>query len=156
MESGAGIDLQKLTQLIKSDDVIVGFTCGAFDLLHAGHVLMLEEAKAQCDYLIVGLHTDPTLDRPEKNKPVQSLVERTIQLNAVKYVDQVVCYQTEAELMELLQVVMPDVRIVGDDYVGKDFTGKEWCFDNGIHIHYNLRQHDFSTTELRTRIKKSK
>jgi glycerol-3-phosphate cytidylyltransferase len=142
--------------LIKSDDVVVGFTCGAFDLLHAGHILMLEEAKAQCDYLVVGLHTDPTIDRSEKNKPAQSLVERTIQLNAVKFVDQVVCYQTEAELMELLQVVMPDVRIIGEDYFDKDFTGKKWCLDNDVYIHYNSRQHSFSSTELRSRIKKSK
>jgi glycerol-3-phosphate cytidylyltransferase len=142
--------------LIKSDDVVVGFTCGAFDLLHAGHILMLEEAKAQCDYLVVGLHTDPTIDRSEKNKPAQSLVERTIQLNAVKFVDQVVCYQTEAELMELLQVVMPDVRIIGEDYFDKDFTGKKWCLNNDVYIHYNSRQHSFSSTELRSRIKKSK
>ena len=138
------------------DHVVIGFTCGAFDLLHAGHVLMLEEAKSVCDYLVVGLHTDPTIDRPEKNKPVQSLVERTIQLNAVKYVDQTICYQTEEELMELLQVVQPNVRIIGEDYVDKDFTGKEWCYDNGVDIHYNSRQHTFSSTELRTRIKKSK
>jgi glycerol-3-phosphate cytidylyltransferase len=117
---------------------------------------MLEEAKAQCDYLVVGLHTDPTIDRSEKNKPAQSLVERTIQLNAVKFVDQVVCYQTEAELMELLQVVMPDVRIIGEDYFDKDFTGKKWCLDNDVYIHYNSRQHSFSSTELRSRIKKSK
>ena len=117
---------------------------------------MLEEAKANCDYLVVGLHTDPTLDRPEKNKPIQSLVERTIQLNAVKYVDQVVCYQTEAELLELLQVVSPQVRIIGEDYREKNFTGKKWCFENGVYIHFNSRQHHFSTTELRTRIKKAK
>ncbi len=142
--------------MIKSDDVVVGFTCGAFDLLHAGHILMLEEAKSACDYLIVGLHTDPTIDRPEKNKPVQSLVERTIQLNAVKYVDQTICYQTEAELMELLQVVEPDVRIIGEDYKNKDFTGRQWCVDNDVYIYYNSRQHSFSSTELRTRIKKTK
>lgn len=117
---------------------------------------MLEEAKFVCDYLIVGLHTDPSIDRPEKNKPVQSLVERTIQLNAVKYVDQTICYQTEAELMELLQVVEPDVRIVGEDYKDKDFTGKQWCLDNDVYIYYNSRQHSFSSTELRSRIKKTK
>jgi glycerol-3-phosphate cytidylyltransferase len=145
-----------LTPLKSDDHVTVGFTCGAFDLLHAGHILMLEEAKFVCDYLIVGLHTDPSIDRPEKNKPVQSLVERTIQLNAVKYVDQTICYQTEAELMELLQVVEPDVRIVGEDYKDKDFTGKQWCLDNDVYIYYNSRQHSFSSTELRSRIKKTK
>jgi glycerol-3-phosphate cytidylyltransferase len=138
------------------EELVIGFTCGAFDLLHAGHVLMLQEAKEQCDHLVVGLQTDPSIDRPGKNKPVQSLIERAIQLNAVKYVDQVVCYQTEEELLELLEVVHPDVRIIGEDYVDKDFTGKEWCWDNGVHIHYNSRQHNFSSTELRTRIKKTK
>lgn len=131
----------------------VGFTCGAFDLLHAGHVLMLEEAKQQCDFLIVGLQTDPSIDRPEKNKPVQSLVERTIQLSAVKYVDQILCYQTEAELFELLQTIQPDVRIVGADYLNKDFTGKDWCVQNGVDIFYNSREHGYSSTELRNRLK---
>jgi glycerol-3-phosphate cytidylyltransferase len=149
------IALQKSMQLKSDDQIVIGFTCGAFDLLHAGHVLMLEEAKSVCDYLIVGLHTDPTIDRLEKNKPVQSLVERTIQLNAIKYVDQTICYQTEAELLELLQVVQPDVRIIGEDYKDKDFTGKQWCFDNDVYIYYNSRQHTFSSTELRTRIKKN-
>lgn len=116
---------------------------------------MLEEAKDQCDYLVVGLQTDPTIDRPDKNKPVQSLIERTIQLNAVKHVDQVICYQTEAELMELLQVVHPDVRIIGEDYKDKDFTGKEWCLDNDVEIYYNSRSHDFSSSSLRLRIKES-
>ena len=143
-------------QLKSDDQIVIGFTCGAFDLLHAGHVLMLEEAKSVCDYLIVGLQTDPTIDRPEKNKPIQSLVERTIQVNAVKYVDQTICYQTEAELLELLKVIQPDVRIIGEDYKDKDFTGKQWCFDNDVYIYYNSRQHTFSSTELRTRIKKTK
>jgi glycerol-3-phosphate cytidylyltransferase len=114
---------------------------------------MLEEAKQQCDFLIVGLQTDPSIDRPEKNKPVQSLVERTIQLSAVKYVDQILCYQTEAELFELLQTIQPDVRIVGADYLNKDFTGKDWCVQNGVDIFYNSREHGYSSTELRNRLK---
>lgn len=142
--------------MIRTDDTVVGFTASTFDLLHAGHILMLEEAKTQCDWLVVGLQTDPSIDRPEKNKPVQSLIERTIQLNAVKWVDQVICYQNEEELLQLLQVVRPDVRIIGEDYLNKDFTGKQWCLDNDVLIYYNTRDHDYSTTELRTRIKKSK
>ena len=117
---------------------------------------MLEEAKEQCDYLIVGLQTDPSIDRPEKNKPVQSLIERTIQLNAVKYVDQTICYQTESELLELLQATHPDVRIIGADYIGKDFTGKDWCHENDVEIFYNSREHGYSSTELRNRIEKTK
>lgn len=131
----------------------VGFTCGAFDLLHAGHILMLKEAKEQCDWLVVGLHTDPTIDRPQKNKPIQSLVERHIQLKAVQYIDEIFCYQTEAELMELLVALKPDVRIIGADYIDKDFTGKQWCEDNNVKLFYNSRNHSYSSTELRERIK---
>lgn len=131
----------------------LGFTAGAFDLLHAGHVLMLEEAKAQCDYLLVGLQTDPSVDRPEKNKPVQSVEERRIQLSAVRFVNEVLEYETEEDLIHLLQTIDIDVRIVGADYLGKDFTGKKFCETHGIEIYYNDRSHSYSTTELRARIK---
>jgi glycerol-3-phosphate cytidylyltransferase len=131
-----------------------GFTCSTFDLLHAGHLLMLEEAKQQCDVLIVGLQTDPTIDRPDtKNKPVQSLIERHIQLEAVRYIDEIWVYQTEKELEELLSFLPIDVRIIGEEYRDKNFTGKDICFNRGIDIYYNKREHNFSTTELRNRIK---
>ena len=130
----------------------VGFTCSAFDLLHAGHVLMLEEAKKQCDYLVVGLQVDPSVDRPDKNSPIQSLTEREIQLQAIRYIDEIHVYETEAELLQLIKAVSPDIRIVGEDYLGKDFTGKEWCLDSGVEIYYNSRNHPYSTTELRKRI----
>ena len=128
-----------------------GFTCGAFDLLHAGHILMLEEAKSFCDYLIVGLHSDPNIDRPEKNKPIQSLNERLIQIKAVKYVDLILIYDTEDDLLNLLKAIKPDVRIIGEDYRDKSFTG-----DNlGIELKFNSRKHKFSSSELRSRIKNS-
>ncbi len=126
-----------------------GFTCGAFDLLHAGHVLMLEEAKTHCDYLIVGLHTDPTIDRENKNRPIQTLNERLIQLRAIKYVDLVLIYDTESDLLNLLNAIKPDIRIIGADYIGKKFTGH----DLDIEIAYNSRNHGFSSSELRARIK---
>ena len=130
----------------------VGFTCSTFDLLHAGHILMLHEAKQKCDYLIVGIQTDPTIDRPDtKNKPVQSIVERQIQINAVEYVDQFIVYETEQDLMDILQTLHIDIRFIGEDYIGKDFTGKQYCIDNCIDIFYNSRKHRFSTTELRKR-----
>ena len=128
-----------------------GFTCGAFDLLHAGHIMMLEEAKTFCDYLIVGLHTDPSVDRPEKNKPIQSLNERLIQLRAVKYVDLVLIYDTEIDLLNLLKAIEPDIRIIGYDYKDKNFTGD----DLGIELKFNSRNHNFSSSELRDRIKNS-
>lgn len=130
-----------------------GLTAGAFDLLHAGHILMLQEAHSACDYLIVGLQTDPSLDREHKNKPVQSLDERLIQLRAVKYVDEVVIYETEADLQHLTETLDLDVRIIGLDHYGENWTGKEWCEQNGIHIYYNSRAHGFSSTELRQRVK---
>ena len=126
----------------------VGFTCSCFDLFHAGHVMMLKEAKTQCDWLVVGLQTDPTLDRPKKNKPVQSVLERYIQLEACKYVDEIVPYSTEKDLMDLLTSYPIDVRIIGEEYRNKDFTGKALS----IPIHYNSRRHSFSSTELRMRI----
>ena len=127
----------------------VGFTCSCFDLLHAGHILMLKDAKEQCDKLIVGLQTDPTLDRPEKNKPIQSFEERKIQLEAVKYIDEIIKYETEEELYQLLKVLMPDVRILGSDYEdGRYFTGD----DLNIPIYFHKRNHNYSSTNLRKEI----
>lgn len=131
---------------------VVGFTCSCFDLFHAGHVLMLREAKEQCDYLIVGLQTDPTLDRPEKNKPVQSITERYIQLQGCKYVDEIVLYATEKDLIDVLTSYPIDVRILGEEYASKEFTGK----DLDIELYFNSRNHGFSTTELRKRIAEAK
>lgn len=133
------------------DTVIKGFTCSAFDLLHAGHILMLQEAKEQCDYLIVGLHNDPSVDRPNKNKPVQSIVERAIQIAAVRYVDEVVIYNTEQDLIDLLSILDINVRIVGEEYRDQPLTGRELCEDRSIDIYYNTRGHRFSSTELRKR-----
>ena len=130
----------------------IGFTCSTFDLLHAGHVTMLEEAKHHCDYLIVGLQNDPTEDRPEKNKPVQTIVERQIQLAAVKYVDEIVIYNTEKDLIDLLLTLPIDVRVLGDEYKSKDFTGKEIAKQRGSKIVYNGRDHSFSSTSLRKRV----
>lgn len=114
---------------------------------------MLEEAKTVCDYLIVALQTNPNIDRPEKRKPVQSIVERQIQLEAVKYVDRVVIYETEQDLLNLLKILPIDVRIVGEDYLGRDFTGRDYCLSSGMEIYYNKRSHNFSSTELINRIK---
>ena len=131
-----------------------GFTCSTFDLLHAGHILMLVEAAKQCDRLIVGLQTDPTIDRPDtKNKPVQSIVERYIQLKAVRYVDEIVVYQTEKDLEDLLKILDINIRILGEEYRNKEFTGKEICLKRGIELYFNKREHTFSTTELRQRVK---
>ena len=126
-----------------------GFTCSCFDLFHAGHIMMLKEAKSVCDYLIVGLQTDPTIDRPEKNKPIQSVFERYVQLEACKYVDEIVVYATEKDLLDILHSYPIDVRIVGDEYKDKDFTGKDLSH---IEMYYNSRKHSFSTTELRKRV----
>ena len=131
----------------------VGLTASCFDLLHAGHVLMLEEAKSMCDYLIAALQTDPSIDRPkEKRKPFQSLVERQIQLSAVKHVDEIIVYETEEDLLNILKTRRPDIRIIGEEYIGRDFTGKDWCEKHGIAIYYNTRTHPYSTTELVQRI----
>jgi len=126
----------------------IGFTCSTFDLLHAGHILMLKEAKAQCDYLIVGLQTDPTIDRATKNKPVQSITERFIQLEAVKYIDEIVVYASEDDLIQILKAYNIDVRILGEDYKDKPFTGN----DLPIEVYFNKRTHKYSTSELRSRI----
>ncbi len=130
----------------------VGFTCSAFDLLHAGHIQMLRDAKERCDYLIVGLQSDPSKDRNNKNKPVQSIVERYIQLQAVKYIDEIVPYETEKDLEDILEMLHIDVRILGEEYRDKDFTGKDICKKKDIQIYFNKREHRFSTSLLRERI----
>tara|TARA_B110000967_G_C18898625_1_gene572745 strand:+ start:253 stop:696 length:444 start_codon:yes stop_codon:yes gene_type:complete len=130
----------------------IGFTCSVFDLLHAGHITMLEEAKRHCDYLIVGLQTDPTIDRTSKNAPIQSIVERQIQLAAVKYVDEIVIYTTEQDLEDLLLTLPIDVRVLGVEYKDKPFTGKAIAKQRGCKLAYNGRDHSFSSTSLRQRI----
>ena len=128
----------------------IGFTCGSFDLLHAGHVVMLEEAASKCDYLMVGLQTDPTLDRSDKNKPIQSIYERYIQLYGLKWVDEVIPYDRETCLMDILNTKRIDIRFVGEEYKEKQFTGSHLP----IEIYYTSRQHTFSSTELRDRVTK--
>lgn len=125
-----------------------GFTCSAFDLLHSGHITMLKEAKEHCDYLIVGLHTNPQIDRPKKHKPVQSILERYIQLTGCKYVDEIIPYDTEEDLYNLLQILQPDIRIIGEEYKDKEFTGKSLP----IEIYYNKRRHRYSSTLLRQKL----
>jgi glycerol-3-phosphate cytidylyltransferase len=131
----------------------VGITFSTFDLLHAGHIAMLSEAKKHCDYLIAALQTDPTIDRPDtKNKPVQSIVERQIQLQAVRYVDEIVVYQTEKDLEDILLTLPVNVRILGVEYEGKEFTGRAICEQRGIDLVYNGRDHSFSSSNLRKRV----
>jgi len=131
----------------------IGFNCSCFDLFHAGHVAMLKMEKDLCDYLKVALQVDPTVDRPGlKNKPIQSMYERYIQLQACKYVDEIVVYDTEADLLNLIKTQDMDIRFLSEEYLNRDFTGKQYCMDNGIEIHYHKRQHTFSTSELRNRI----
>ena len=130
----------------------IGFTCSTFDLLHAGHIQMLREAKEQCDYLIVGLQFDPSMDRPEKNKPIQTVVERYTQLNAVKYVDEIIPYQTESDLEDILSMYDINVRVLGEEYKEKDFTGKDICKKRGIQLYFNKRDHRFSSSDLRKRV----
>lgn len=141
--------------LVLPDEMVgkpIAFTCSTFDLLHAGHILMLAEAKTICDYLIVGLQNDPTIDRPDvKNKPVQSIVERYVQLQAVKFVDEIIVYNTEKDLEDLLMFLPFNIRIIGEEYEGKDFTGKHICEERGIKVWYNSRKHRFSSSELRQR-----
>jgi glycerol-3-phosphate cytidylyltransferase len=133
-------------------DKVVGFTCSTFDLLHAGHVAMLAEARTQCDYLIVGLQSDPTLDRATKNKPVQSVVERQMQLRGSRYVDEIWVYNTEKDLEDLLLMLPIDVRILGVEYENKEFTGREICHKRGIKLYFNGRDHSFSSSNLRKRV----
>lgn len=138
---------------LKKDGKRVGITFSTFDMLHAGHVAMLSEAKNHCDYLIAGLQTDPTIDRPDtKNRPVQSIVERQIQLAACRYVDEVVVYSTEQDLVDLLLILPVDVRILGVEYEHKQFTGQKECVDRGIELVYNGRDHSFSSSSLRKRV----
>jgi len=126
----------------------IGFTCGAFDLLHAGHVVMLKEARKNCDRLVVGLQTDPSIDRQEKNQPVQSVYERYVQLSGVKYVDEIIPYDTEQSLIDLLQSQEIDVRFIGEDYRERSFTGD----DLPIEVFYTSRRHSFSSSSLRKRV----
>ena len=130
----------------------IGFTCSAFDLLHAGHISMLREAKDQCDYLICGLQVDPAIDRPEKNSPIQTIVERYSQLNAVKYVDEIIPYVTEQDLEDILTMLEIDVRIIGSEYKSGTFTGRAICSSRGIESYYSKRDHRFSTSDLRQRV----
>ena len=137
---------------MESNSKRVGITFSAFDLLHAGHIKMLEEAKRHCDYLIVGLQTDPTLDRPEKNRPAQTVVERYIQLKGCKFVDEIVPYATEQDLEDILRAFKIDVRIVGDEYKEQDFTGRLYCEAKGIELYFNTRDHRFSSSGLRREV----
>lgn len=132
--------------------MITGITASTFDLLHAGHIQMLREAKTQCDYLICALQLDPSFDRPEKNSPVQTIVERFVQLQAVKYVDEIVVYATEQDLEDILEMFDINVRILGDEYKDKDFTGREICKRRGITLYFNKRDHRFSSSGLRKRV----
>ena len=141
---------------LKAEGKRIGITFSTFDMLHAGHIAMLSEAKNHCDYLIAGLQTDPTIDRPtEKNPPVQSIVERQIQLAACRYVDEVVVYQTEEDLIDLLLILPVDVRILGVEYQGLNFTGREECTSRGIELVFNGRDHSFSSSSLRRRVAKA-
>ena len=130
----------------------IGLTASTFDLFHAGHVVMLEEAKRQCDYLIAAIQSDPTIDRQTKNKPVQSIIERQIQVSACKHVDEIIVYTTEKELEDILMALPIDVRILGEEYRDTEFTGKEICMKRGIELYFNKRDHFFSSSDLRTRV----
>jgi glycerol-3-phosphate cytidylyltransferase len=142
----------KIKQL-KAEGQRIGIVFSTFDLLHAGHIAMLAEVKNHCDYLIAGLQTDPTIDRPDtKNPPVQSIVERQITLSATRYVDEIVVYQTEKDLEDILLTLPIDVRILGIEYANKDFTGRDICHDRGIKIVFNSRDHSFSSSSLRKRV----
>jgi len=134
----------------------VGFTASSFDLFHSGHVAMLKEARNNCDFMIVGLQTDPTIDRPEKNQPIQSVFERYVQLEGCKYIDEIIPYATEQDLVDILLTYKINVRFIGEEYKSKTFTGKQLCVDKGIELYYNKRQHSFSTSGLRKRISEAK
>lgn len=133
--------------------MVTGLTASTFDLLHAGHIAMLREAKSQCDHLICALQVDPSVDRPNKNSPVQSIVERYAQLAAVKYVDEILVYQTESDLLDIIQMYPINVRILGEEYRSKDFTGKDECRSLGIQLYFNKREHRFSSSDLRERVR---
>tara|TARA_B100001093_G_C26706636_1_gene961522 strand:- start:800 stop:1219 length:420 start_codon:yes stop_codon:yes gene_type:complete len=130
----------------------VGITFSTFDLFHAGHVKMLEEAKIKCDYLITVIQLDPSIDRPEKNKPTQSIIERYVQLKGCKFIDEIVPYVTERDLMDILCSFKIDIRIIGEEYKNKSFTGKDYCKKKGITIYYNKRKHKFSSSKLRKQV----
>jgi glycerol-3-phosphate cytidylyltransferase len=130
----------------------IGLVTSCFDLLHAGHIMMLREAKTQCDYLIAALQTDPTIDRPEKNKPIQTIVERYVQLSAIKYVDEIICYASEKDLEDITSMFPITVRILGEEYKNKDFTAREICKQRGIRLYFNSRDHRFSSSDLRKRV----
>ena len=132
--------------------MIVGLTASTFDLLHSGHIVMLREAQENCDYLICALQVDPAVDRPEKNSPIQSIVERYSQLSAVKYVDEVIVYCTESDLIDIINMYPINVRILGDEYKNKDFTGKDECRRRNISLYFNKRDHRFSSSGLRQRV----
>ena len=138
----------------------IGITFSTFDLFHAGHIKMLEEAKTKCDYLIVGLQLDPSIERPEKNKPTQSIIERYVQLKGCKFIDEIVPYVNEEDLIDILSSFKIDIRIIGEEYKDKNYTGKEYCEKKGIEIYYNKRKHRFSSSALRKKVvsseKKSK
>jgi glycerol-3-phosphate cytidylyltransferase len=143
----------KKIKKLKKSNCKVGIVFSAFDLLHAGHICMLSEAKNHCDYLIAGLQTDPSIDRPDsKSRPVQSVVERQIQLAAVRYVDEIILYQTEKDLEDILLSLPIDIRILGVEYQNTEFTGKQICIDKGIELYYNSRRHSYSSSDLRNRV----
>lgn len=146
------LDRQKIGKIAQKSvsELVIGFTASSFDLLHPGHIVMLQEARSLCDYLIVGLLTDPTIDRPEKNKPTQSIFERYVQLASCRYVDEVIPFESETDLVDMILTIGPDVRICGDEYEGKQHTGYDLC-----KIHYNKRKHSFSSTNLKERIIKA-
>lgn len=130
------------------EELKIGFTCSTFDLFHAGHIVMLQEAKTMCDYLVVGLLSDPTIDRPDKkNPPVQSMFERYIQISSCRYVDEVIPFQTEQEIVDIILTIQPDIRFVGEEYKGTSHTGVGLC-----PVHYNKRKHSFSSQDLRKRV----
>ena len=131
----------------------IGFNCSSFDLFHAGHVTMLKMEKDLCDWLIVALQVDPTIDRPGiKNKPIQSVYERYVQVQGCRYVDEILVYETEEDLLNMIKTQRMDIRFLSEEYENRDFTGKQYCIDNGIEIHYHKRQHKYSSTELRKRV----
>ena len=137
---------------IPVEEVKIGFTCSTFDLFHAGHIVMLQESKSLCDYLVCGLLTDPTIDRPDtKSSPIQTPFERYVQLSACRYVDEVIPFTTEAEIVDMILTINPDIRIVGEEYKDVEHTGKGLC-----PIHYNKRRHSFSSSDLRERVKNGK
>jgi glycerol-3-phosphate cytidylyltransferase len=139
-------------KVLKSQGKKIGITFSTFDMLHAGHVTMLKQEKERCDYLKVALQVDPSIDRPGiKNKPIQSVYERYVQLQAVKYVDEILVYETEDDLLNLIKTQTMHIRFLSEEYIDKNFTGKQYCMDNGIEIYYHKREHKYSSSEIRSR-----